>query len=102
MTMQQNSCIQVTVGFGRKPLAFTSTGTAILATDNVEDPAGALLELEAVSSVAVDGTELIVSSNRARDVAVALPRLPRSLGARLDEVRPLDDSLESMFRELVR
>jgi ABC-2 type transport system ATP-binding protein len=64
--------------------------------------AGALLELEAVSSVAVDGTELIVSSNRARDVAVALPRLARSLGARLDEVRPLDDSLESMFRELVR
>jgi ABC-2 type transport system ATP-binding protein len=64
--------------------------------------AGALLELEAVSSVAVDGTELIVSSNRARDVAVALPRLARSLDARLDEVRPLDDSLESMFRELVR
>jgi ABC-2 type transport system ATP-binding protein len=64
--------------------------------------AGALVELEAVSSVAVDGTELIVSSNRARDVAVALPRLARSLGARLDEVRPLDDSLESMFRELVR
>jgi hypothetical protein len=64
--------------------------------------AGALLELEAVSSVAVDGTELTVSSNRARDVAIALPRLARSLGARLDEVRPLDDSLESMFRELVR
>ena len=42
------------------------------------------------------------SPTRARDVAIALPRLARSLGARLDEVRPLDDSLESMFRELVR
>jgi len=64
--------------------------------------AGALLELDAVASVAVDGTEIIVSSTRARDIAVALPRLARSLDARLDEVRPLDDSLESMFRELVR
>ena len=41
-------------------------------------------------------------STRARDVAVALPRLARSVEARLEEVRPLDDSLESMFRELVR
>jgi ABC-2 type transport system ATP-binding protein len=74
----------------------------LVRTPSTRALAGALLELEAVSSVAVDGTELTVSSNRARDVAIALPRLARSLGARLDEVRPLDDSLESMFRELVR
>jgi hypothetical protein len=60
------------------------------------------LELDAVSSVSVDGDNLVVSSTRARDVAVALPRLARSVEARLEEVRPLDDSLESMFRELVR
>ncbi len=64
--------------------------------------AAALLELEAVSSVSVDGSSLIVSSNRARDVAVALPALARDIRARIEEVRPLDDSLESMFRELVR
>jgi ABC-2 type transport system ATP-binding protein len=64
--------------------------------------AAALLELDAVSAVTVDGDSLVVASARARDVAVALPALARDLGARLEEVRPLDDSLESMFRELVR
>ncbi len=63
--------------------------------------AAALLELDAVSSITVDASSLIVSSNRARDVAVALPQLARSIDARLEEVRPLDDSLESMFRALV-
>jgi ABC-2 type transport system ATP-binding protein len=64
--------------------------------------AAALLELDAVSSVAVESGGLVVSSTRARDVAVALPRLARTVDARLEEVRPLDDSLESMFRELIR
>ena len=44
----------------------------------------------------------MIATNRARDVAVALPRIARELGIRLTEVRPLDDSLESLFRELVR
>jgi hypothetical protein len=39
---------------------------------------------------------------RAGELAVALPRVARDAGARLREVRPLDDSLESIFRELVR
>ncbi|HMK11501.1 MAG TPA: ABC transporter ATP-binding protein [Acidimicrobiales bacterium] len=63
--------------------------------------AAALLELDVVSSISIDASSLVVASNRARDVAVALPRLARSIDARLEEVRPLDDSLESMFRELV-
>jgi ABC-2 type transport system ATP-binding protein len=64
--------------------------------------AAALLELEAVDGVTVDGASIVVSSTRAGDVAVALPAVARRLDARLEEVRPLDDSLESMFRELVR
>jgi ABC-2 type transport system ATP-binding protein len=64
--------------------------------------AAALLELDAVSGVTIDGESVVVASTRARDLAVALPRLAREASARLDEVRPLDDSLESMFRELVR
>jgi ABC-2 type transport system ATP-binding protein len=65
--------------------------------------AASLLELEAVSGVTIEGEGVVViSSTRARDVAVALPRLARDVSARLEEVRPLDDSLESMFRELVR
>jgi len=64
--------------------------------------AAALLELDAVSGVTIDGDSVVIASTRARDLAVALPRLARQVEARLEEVRPLDDSLESMFRELVR
>ena len=34
--------------------------------------------------------------------ASALARVARDVSVRLLEVRPLDDSLESLFRELVR
>jgi ABC-2 type transport system ATP-binding protein len=61
----------------------------------------ALLGHDAVAGVAVDGDQLVISTNRAGDLAVALPRAARDLGIRLSEVRPLDDSLESLFRELV-
>ena len=61
-----------------------------------------LVVLDAVGGVTVDGSDLVVSTTRARDVAVALPQVARDLGIRLIEVRPLDDSLESLFLELVR
>jgi len=64
--------------------------------------AAALVGHEAVGGVRVDGDDLVVSTTRAIDLAVALPRAARDLGVRLTEVRPLDDSLESLFRELVR
>jgi hypothetical protein len=58
--------------------------------------------VDAVSGVGVDGDEVVVSSLRALDLALALPGVARRAGVRLLEVRPLDDSLESAFRELVR
>jgi len=64
--------------------------------------AAALVGVEAVSGVGVDGGDVIVSSLRATDLAHALPGLARQADIRLLEVRPLDDSLESAFRELVR
>ena len=64
--------------------------------------AAALVGVEAVSGVGVEGDDLIVSSLRALDLARALPGLARRAGIRLFEVRPLDDSLESAFRELVK
>jgi ABC-2 type transport system ATP-binding protein len=64
--------------------------------------AAALVGVEAVSGVGIDGGEVVVSSMRALDLAHALPGLARRAGVRLLEVRPLDDSLESAFRELVR
>jgi len=64
--------------------------------------AASLMGLEAVDGITLAGGDLIISSIRARDLAVALPRTARALGVRITEVRPLDDSLESLFRELVR
>jgi ABC-2 type transport system ATP-binding protein len=64
--------------------------------------AAALVGVEAVSGVGIDGADVVVSSLRALDLAVALPGVARRAGVHLLEVRPLDDSLESAFRELVR
>ena len=65
--------------------------------------ASALVGIDAVGGVTMDddGT-LVISTKRARDLAVALPQSAREHDVRLSEVRPLDDSLESLFRELVR
>ena len=64
--------------------------------------AAALVGNEVVAGVDVDGDDLVIATSRAGDLAVALPRTARDLDVRLLEVRPLDDSLESLFRELVR
>jgi ABC-2 type transport system ATP-binding protein len=64
--------------------------------------ASALLGNDVVSGINVDGNDLIISTTRAKELAVLLPQAARDLGVHLIEVRPLDDSLESLFRELVR
>ena len=62
----------------------------------------ALIGQDAVTGVTFEGDVLTVATKRAGDLALLLPRVARDIGARLNEVRPLDDSLESLFRELVR
>ena len=64
--------------------------------------AARLVEEEAVRGVTIDGTTVVVSSQSAGELARVLPVVARQVGARLHEVRPLDDSLESVFRELLR
>ena len=66
--------------------------------------ASALIGLDSVNGVTFDHTRdgLIIQTAQARELAVALPRLARDSAVRLLEVRALDDSLESLFRELVR
>ena len=66
--------------------------------------AAALVALQSVAGVTFDPSRggLVVQTVRARELATALPRLARDLSVRLREVRALDDSLESLFRELVR
>jgi len=66
--------------------------------------AASLVGLESVAGVTFDPKRdgLVVQTLQARELAVALPRLAKESAIRLLEVRPLDDSLESLFRELVR
>ncbi len=66
--------------------------------------ASALIELESVGGVTFDPVRdgLVIETARARELATALPRLARAASVRLLEVRALDDSLESLFRELIR
>jgi len=65
--------------------------------------AGSLIALESVAGVTFDVHRegLVIQTVQARELAIALPRLARDAAVRLLEVRPLDDSLESLFRELV-
>ena len=64
--------------------------------------AARLVALDVVRGVTVDGSTVVVSSQNAGELAEPLPVAAREVGARLLEVRPLDDSLESVFRELLR
>ncbi len=71
-------------------------------TPQARDLAARLVGLDVVRGVTVDGATLVISSQRAGELAQLLPAVAREVGARLHEVRPLDDSLESVFRELLR
>ena len=66
--------------------------------------ASSLVGLESVIGVTMDRARdgLVIQTVQARELATALPRLARHASVRLLEVRALDDSLESLFRELVR
>ncbi len=66
--------------------------------------AASLIGLESVSGVTFDEVRdgLLVQTGQARELATALPQAARTAAVRLLEVRPLDDSLESLFRELAR
>jgi ABC-2 type transport system ATP-binding protein len=65
--------------------------------------ASSLIMVQPVIGVAYDRVRqgIVIETLQARELATALPRLARDMSIRLLEVRPLDDSLESLFRELV-
>lgn len=76
----------------------------LVRSDDGRRLAASLVALESVAGVTFDTTRdgLVIQTVQARDLATALPRLARESSIRLLEVRALDDSLESLFRELVR
>jgi ABC-2 type transport system ATP-binding protein len=74
----------------------------LVRADDTRRLAAALLDVDTVVGVSLTDAGLVVTTNRAGDLAVAVAPVARTLKVRLREVRPLDDSLESLFRELVR
>jgi ABC-2 type transport system ATP-binding protein len=74
----------------------------LIRTDAPPRLAAARVGLDRVGGVTVDGDGVVVSSTRAGELARSIAGVARRDGIRLAEVRPLDDSLESMFRELLR
>jgi len=78
----------------------------LVRSDQPRRLAAALVGLDTVGGVSLerDGSAdgLVVSSTRASELARSLAVVARDAGIRLLEVRPLDDSLEATFRELVR
>lgn len=63
--------------------------------------AKALVDVEAVVGVRIDGDEVIVDSLDADAFGRAITPVARDAGATLREVAPLDDDLESVFRYVV-
>ena len=74
----------------------------LIRADEPRRLASALLDVPTVAGVSFTEAGLVVTTDRAGDLALAVAPVARQLGVRLREVRPLDDSLESLFRELVR
>jgi ABC-2 type transport system ATP-binding protein len=74
----------------------------LIRADDRRRLASALIRLDSVAGIQFDTDSVIVATSRAAELAMSLPALARDLSVRLREVRPLDDSLESLFRELVR
>ena len=64
--------------------------------------AAALVALDSVAGVRLTADDVVISTSRAAELARALPVVAHEVSVRLREVRPLDDSLESLFRELIR
>ncbi|MEP7046326.1 MAG: ABC transporter ATP-binding protein, partial [Ilumatobacteraceae bacterium] len=76
----------------------------LVRSDDGRRLAASLISLESVAGLTFDTVRdgLVIQTVQARDLATELPRLARESSVRLLEVRALDDSLESLFRELVR
>jgi ABC-2 type transport system ATP-binding protein len=76
----------------------------LVRSDDGRRLAASLIGLASVAGVTFDRHRdgLVVQTGQARELATSLPRLARDTSVRLFEVRALDDSLESLFRELTR
>ncbi len=74
----------------------------LLRSDDDRRLAADLVGLDPVTAVELGAGGLTVATNNAGSLALALPGMARRGGVHLREVRPLDESLESVFTELTR
>ena len=74
----------------------------LIRTNQPRPLATALAGLDAVRSLEIVGNDLTIATMNAGEFALALPQAAVEHGCVLTEVRPLDESLESLFRELSR
>jgi ABC-2 type transport system ATP-binding protein len=69
--------------------------------DNARAVAAGLVEVGAALGVRLQGDDVLIDTNEVAALRRSLPQVARQRGARLYEVVPLDDDLESVFRYLV-
>ncbi|HSM01490.1 MAG TPA: ABC transporter ATP-binding protein [Acidimicrobiia bacterium] len=72
---------------------------------DTEEPrrlAATLMEADCVTSVTVAGSTIHVETSDLPDLGRRVPRVARQLGVRLTAFEPEDESLESVFRYLIR
>jgi ABC-2 type transport system ATP-binding protein len=74
----------------------------IVRADDPRRLASHLLALDVVTGVEVEADTVTISTSNAGALAVALPTVAVDEHCGLREVRPLDESLEAVFRELTR
>ena len=71
-------------------------------TDLSRELASALMGLEGVAGTTIEGQTLLVETTDLPGLGTELPRIARRLDARVTQFEPEDESLESVFRYLVR
>jgi ABC-2 type transport system ATP-binding protein len=71
-------------------------------TDLPRDLAAALAGAEGITGVEVQDSTLLVRTTDLTALGTGLPTTARRLGARITQFQPEDESLESVFRYLVR
>jgi ABC-2 type transport system ATP-binding protein len=73
-----------------------------IASDVSRDLAAALMGLEGVAGATIEGQTLLVETTDLPGLGTELPSIARRLDARVTAFEPEDESLESVFRYLVK
>ena len=73
-----------------------------IAASRQREMAAALVKLEAIESVSLDGDSIEVLTHNLAELQRMVPRLAKEIDSRLYRIEPLDESLESVFSYVVQ